>query len=160
MFVAHHAVPLIAKGQVKSVLEVFHRSQLFPDPEWLEFFEVLAAQGAIAIDNASEEFQIMCKHPVYAYNMLSQIFFLRQALNIPYCHHERWDGTGYPRGLRGEHIPLEARIFAVVDVWDALRSDRPYRKAWSNEKAQGYINENRGKHFDPVVVDAFLKMIA
>jgi len=248
VFIAHHAVPLIAKGQVKGVLEVFHRSQLVPDPEWLEFFESLAAQAAIAIDNASlfdelqrsnteltlaydttlegwshaldmrdreteghtirvaemtlqlarsmgmsdielehirrgallhdigkmgipdtillkpgplstEEYQIMCKHPVYAYNMLSSISFLRQALTIPYCHHERWDGTGYPRGLSGEQIPLEARIFAVVDVWDALRSDRPYRSAWTEEKALDFIREQTGKYFDPKVVEAFLKIV-
>ncbi len=248
VFIAHHAVPLIAKGQVKGVLEVFHRSQLVPDPEWLEYFESLAAQAAIAIDNASlfdelqrsnteltlaydttlegwshaldmrdreteghtirvaemtlllarsmgmsdielehirrgallhdigkmgipdtillkpgplstEEYQIMCKHPVYAYNMLSSISFLRQALTIPYCHHERWDGTGYPRGLSGEQIPLEARIFAVVDVWDALRSDRPYRLAWTEEKALDFIREHTGKHFDPKVVEAFLKIV-
>jgi putative nucleotidyltransferase with HDIG domain len=248
VFIAHHAVPLIAKGQVKGVLEVFHRSQLVPDPEWLEFFESLAAQAAIAIDNASlfdelqrsnteltlaydttlegwshaldmrdreteghtirvaemtlqlarsmgmsdielehirrgallhdigkmgipdtillkpgplstEEYQIMCKHPVYAYNMLSSISFLRQALTIPYCHHERWDGTGYPRGLSGEQIPLEARIFAVVDVWDALRSDRPYRSAWTEEKALDFIREHTGKYFDPKVVEAFLKIV-
>ena len=80
-----------------------------------------------------EEWEIMCKHPVFAYAMLAPIFYLRPALAIPYCHHERWDGTGYPRGLKGEGIPRVARIFSVVDSWDALRSDRPYRKGWSNE---------------------------
>lgn len=248
VFIAHHAVPLIAKGQVKGVLEVFHRSQLIPDPEWLEFFEALAAQAAIAIDNASlfdelqrsnvelsmaydttlegwsraleirdketkghtsrvtemtvqlaramgvreseivhirrgailhdigklaipdnillkngpltyEEFKIMRRHPEYAYEMLLPIHFLRQAINIPYCHHERWDGKGYPRGLKGEEIPLEARIFAIVDVWDAMRSQRPYRPPLSEKETINYIEEQSGKHFDPKVVGTFLKMI-
>lgn len=90
---------------------------------------------------------------------LLPIPFLRPALDIPYAHHEKWDGTGYPQGLRGEQIPLAARIFAVVDVWDALRSDRPYRRAWDDEKARAYIREQAGKHFDPQVVAAFLRMI-
>lgn len=249
LFIAHHAVPLVAKGQVKGVLEVFHRSPLAPEPEWLEFFEALAVQAAIAIENASlfdelqrsnieislaydstlegwshaldmrdketeghtmrvtdltlklarhmgfseselvhirrgsllhdigkmgipdcillkngplteQECEIMQKHPLYAYEMLLPITFLRQALNIPYCHHERWDGTGYPRGLKGEQIPLEARIFAIVDVWDAMRSDRPYRPALSEKAALEYIREQSGKHFDPKVVEVFLKMVA
>ncbi len=92
--------------------------------------------------------------------MLLPISFLRQSLNIPYCHHEKWDGTGYPNGLEGEKIPVEARIFAVVDVWDALISDRPYRKAWPEEKALEYIRKESGRHFDPGVVEAFLKMIS
>jgi putative nucleotidyltransferase with HDIG domain len=104
-----------------------------------------------------EEWAIMRKHPVYAYEMLYPIEFLRPAIDIPYCHHEKWDGTGYPRGLKGEEIPLAARIFAVVDVWDALTSDRPYRKAWPPEKALAYIREQAGKHFDPDVVQAFLR---
>jgi len=77
----------------------------------------------------------MKKHPEYAFEMLSPITYLNKSIDIPYCHHERWDGTGYPRGLKGKQIPLSARIFAVVDVWDALTSDRPYRKAWPKEKA-------------------------
>lgn len=245
VFLAHHAVPLIIKGHVKGVLEVFHRTELDPDPEWLEFFEALAAQAAIAIDNASlfdelqrsnieltlaydttlegwshaldmrdketeghtlrvtemtvklarsmgmsepeivhirrgallhdigkmaisdtvllkpgplnkDEYEIMCRHPAYAYEMLKPILFLRHALNIPYCHHEKWDGTGYPRMLKGEQIPLEARIFAVVDVWDALRSDRPYRPAWSEQQTLEYILNESGRHFDPKVVKAFV----
>jgi putative nucleotidyltransferase with HDIG domain len=107
-----------------------------------------------------EEWQIMRRHPVYVFEMLLPIRYLRPALDIPYCHHEKWDGTGYPRGLRGEEIPLAARIFAVADVWDALRSDRPYRKAWSDEKALKYIREQAGKHFDPRVVEVFLQMLA
>ncbi|MDY6827419.1 MAG: CHASE domain-containing protein [Bacillota bacterium] len=106
-----------------------------------------------------EEWTIMRKHPVYAYDMLSSIDYLRPALDIPYCHHEKFDGSGYPRGLKGKTIPLAARIFTVVDVYDALTSDRPYRKAWSREEALEYIRENSGNHFDPQVVEVFLKEI-
>jgi HD-GYP domain-containing protein (c-di-GMP phosphodiesterase class II) len=91
--------------------------------------------------------------------MLAPIPYLKPALNIPYFHHEKWDGTGYPLGLKGEQIPLEARIFTLVDVWDALLSDRPYRKAWSREKAIDYIRAQSGMHFDPRVVDCFLKFM-
>jgi len=245
-FVALFAAPLIAKGEVKGVLEVFHRAPLDPDNEWLDFLEALAGQSAIAIDGAElfDELQrsnselrlayektiegwshaldlrdketeghalrvtkmtvelatrmgisdselkhiqrgallhdigkmgvpdhillkseplmeaesvIMRKHPQYAYDMLAPIDFLRQALDIPYCHHEKWDGTGYPRGLKGEAIPLAARIFTVVDVWDALCSDRPYRPAWTKEKALEHIRALAGRDFDPQAVDAFLK---
>src|SRR5262249_55973227 len=111
-------------------------------------------------DNLTEdEWQIMRKHPVYAYEMISSIAYLIPALDIPHAHHEKWDGTGYPRGLKGEQIPLAARIFSIVDVWDALISDRPYRAAWSREKIIDFIREQSGKHFDPQVVTAFLKMI-
>ncbi|MDR7596221.1 MAG: PAS domain S-box protein [Armatimonadota bacterium] len=106
-----------------------------------------------------EEWDIMRRHPEYAYRWLSSIEFLRPALDIPYCHHERWDGKGYPRGLRGEEIPLAARIFAVVDVFDALTSDRPYRKAWSREEALRYIREQAGSQFDPRVVEVFLREV-
>ncbi len=245
-FVAHYVTPLIAKGEVKGVLEVFQRAPLAPDPEWLDFFETLAGQAAIAIDNSElfeglqrsnmelalaydatiegwsraldlrdketeghtqrvtemtlrlahamglsaaelvhvrrgallhdmgklgvpdyillkpgpltdEEWVVMRKHPVYVYDLLSPIVFLRKALDIPHYHHEKWDGTGYPRGLKGELIPLTARIFAVVDVWDALRSDRPYRPAWPEEKVRDHLREQAGRHFDPAVVEAFLK---
>ena len=105
-----------------------------------------------------EEWAIMRTHPVKAYEMLSPIAYLHPALDIPYCHHEKWDGSGYPRGLNGAQIPLAARIFAVVDVFDALTSDRPYRSAWSREQALDYIKEQTGKHFDPRVVEVFLKM--
>jgi HD-GYP domain-containing protein (c-di-GMP phosphodiesterase class II) len=98
----------------------------------------------------------MRQHPVYAHQMLSPISYLKHALDIPYCHHEKWDGSGYPRGLKGEDIPLPARVFAIVDVYDALTSDRPYRAAWSPEKAYRYIEEQSGKHFDPQVVRRFL----
>jgi len=106
-----------------------------------------------------EEWEIMKQHPTFGYDLLSSLDYLQQAVDIPYCHHERWDGTGYPRGLEGEEIPLAARIFAVVDVWDALRSDRPYREAWSDEEALVYIREQAGKHFDPQVVEEFLSVI-
>ncbi len=103
-----------------------------------------------------EEWVVMKTHPRLAYDLLSPIRYLNRALDIPYCHHEKWDGTGYPRGLKGEQIPLVARIFAVVDVWDALTSNRPYRKAWSKEKTIEHIKSASGTHFDPLVVIAFL----
>jgi putative two-component system response regulator len=103
-----------------------------------------------------DEWKTMRQHPAYAYEMLSKIGYLKQALDIPYCHHEKWDGSGYPRGLKGEDIPLAVRVFVVVDVFDALTSDRPYRRAWSREKVYAYIREQSGKHFDPAVVKAFL----
>jgi PAS domain S-box-containing protein/putative nucleotidyltransferase with HDIG domain len=106
-----------------------------------------------------EEWVQMRKHPDYAYEMLYPIRFLRQALDIPYCHHERWDGSGYPRGLKMQQIPIAARIFAVVDVWDAITSDRPYRKAMTKEAARQYIVENAGKLFDPEVVKVFFNVI-
>ncbi len=106
-----------------------------------------------------EEWQVMKMHPVYSYNLLSQIEFLRPAMDIPYAHHERWDGSGYPRGLKGEEIPLAARIFAVVDVWDALTDDRMYRPAWKPEEALAYIRSLSGKQFDPQVVEAFCALL-
>jgi PAS domain S-box-containing protein len=105
------------------------------------------------------EWGIMRQHPEYAYKLLEPINYLHPALNIPYCHHERWDGTGYPRRLKGEEIPLEARIFAIVDVWDALTSDRSYRKAWSKKKALTHIAGQSRKHFDPAIVEVFMKII-
>jgi HD-GYP domain-containing protein (c-di-GMP phosphodiesterase class II) len=105
-----------------------------------------------------EEWEIMRTHPRCAYEMLSPISYLRLALDIPYSHHEKWDGTGYPRGLKGETIPLAARIFAVVDVWDALTSPQPYRKAWSETDALEYIRQQAGLHFDPLVVNSFLEL--
>ena len=247
-FKTYYAVPLIAKGHVKGVLEIFHRTDITENQEWLNFLEALATQSAIAIDNASlfndlersnidltltydttlegwsraldlrdketeghsqrvteltislaqalgipyseipqvrrgallhdigkmgvpdaillkpgplteEEWEIMRKHPVYARELLIPISFLRLATDIPYNHHEKWDGTGYPQGLKGEAIPLAARIFAVVDVWDALTSERSYRPAWPKEKVMDYITEQAGTHFDPQVVAAFLNMM-
>lgn len=106
-----------------------------------------------------EEFSIMKRHPGYAWEFFSKIQYLRPALDIPYCHHEKWDGTGYPRGLKGEEIPLAARIFAVVDVWDAITNDRVYRKAMPWDEALQVIEQGRGSHFDPIVVDTFLKLL-
>lgn len=246
-FAAYYAAPLIFRGQIKGVLEVFHRAPLRPDSEWLDYLETLAGQAALAVENVGlfdqlqrsnaeltqaydatiagwsraldlrdreteghsqrvtdrtlalahaldveaealvhirrgallhdigkmgvpdailfkpgpltpEEWGVMRRHPELAYAMLSPIAFLRPALDIPYCHHERWDGAGYPRGLLGEQIPLAARIFAVVDVWDALRSDRPYRPAWPDDQIKQYLRAEAGRHFDPHVVAAFLEL--
>ena len=105
-----------------------------------------------------QEQETMKKHPVYAYEMLYPIEKLRPALDIPHRHHEKWDGSGYPGGLKGKDIPLAARIFAIVDVWDALRSDRPYRESWPAEKVRAHLREQSGTHFDPRVVEAFLDL--
>jgi len=247
-FVSYFGVPLIAKDKVEGVLEVFHRTPLQPDEEWLNFFKALAEQAAIAIDNAllfndlhnskikleraydttldgwskaldlrdketeghtrrvteltlqvarkmgfpeealvqikrggllhdigkmgipdsillkpgaltEDEWAVMRKHTTYAYEMLSPIEYLQPALDIPYCHHERWDGNGYPRGLKEDEIPLVARIFSVADVWDALSSDRPYRKAWEKDRVLDYIRSLVGKQFDPQVVHVFMELI-
>jgi len=247
-FISYFGIPLITKGQVKGVLEVFHRNMLDPNGEWLNFLDTLGGQAAIAIENAQlfeglqrsnqelmmaydatiagwshamdlrdketeghtqrvteltlklaermeiseqeqvhikrgallhdigklgvpdhillkpgkltdEEWDIMRKHPTYAYKMLMPIAYLRPALDIPHCHHEKWNGSGYPRGLKGEDIPLSARIFTIVDVWDALRSDRPYRDGWSAQKTRDYILAESGKHFDPKVVEAFMQFL-
>ena len=115
---------------------------------------ILLKPGALT----PEERELMKRHPVYAYDMLKRIEFLLPAIDIPYCHHEKWDGTGYPRGLRGEEIPFAARIFPVVDVWDALSSDRPYRKGLPHDEVRERIKADAGKHFDPQVVDVFLQM--
>jgi PAS domain S-box-containing protein len=117
--------------------------------------DVLKKTGSLT----AEEWVKMRKHTTNAYEWLSPIPFLRPALDIPYCHHEKWDGTGYPQGLAGEQIPLAARIFSVIDVWDALLSDRPYRPAWTTEQTMEHLREQRGKQFDPKVVDAFLRMM-
>jgi HD-GYP domain-containing protein (c-di-GMP phosphodiesterase class II) len=248
-FLAYYGVPLIAKGELEGILEVFHRTPLTPDREWLEFLEAMAGQAAIAIDSAQlfdnlqrsnqqltlaydatiegwsraldlrdketeghtqrvtemtlrlaremggfsaeelvyirrgallhdigkmgvpdaillkpgqltdDEWAIMRLHPQLALDLLTPITYLRPALDIPYCHHEKWDGTGYPRGLKGEMIPMTARLFAVVDVWDALRSDRPYRASWPAEKIREHIRALAGTHFEPQVVDSFLKIM-
>jgi HD-GYP domain-containing protein (c-di-GMP phosphodiesterase class II) len=246
-FASYAATPLVAKGRVNGVLELFGRAPLAGEGEWRDFLEVLAGQAAIAIDSAhlfqdlqdtnrrlraaygytiegwaraltlrdaetwdhtervteitlrlarrlgmpgeelvhvrrgallhdigkvgvpdaillkpgpldEDEWKIMRRHPVLAYQLLAPIDYLQPALHIPYAHHEKWDGTGYPRGLSGREIPLSARLFAVVDVWDALRSDRPYRDAWSPEKTLEHIRAESGRHFDPEVVRAFLAL--
>ena len=248
-FVTYIGIPLIVKGQIKGVFEVFHRTPLLPTADWMEFLHTLAGQAAIAIDNSQlfenlqrsnqeliqaydttlegwaralelrdreteghtrrvtdltlrlakyigindteminihrgvllhdigkmgvpdqilkksgplneGEWSEMRQHPVYAHNLLSPILFLRGALDIPYCHHEHWDGSGYPRGLKGEQIPHAARIFSVVDIWDALLSDRPYRKAWPQEEVTQYLKDIAGTLLDPTVVEVFLRMIA
>lgn len=116
---------------------------------------VLLKQGKLS----GEEWVVMQKHPTYAYEMLSQIKDFKDSIDIPYCHHEWWDGSGYPRGLEGEDIPLAARIFSIVDVWDALTSDRPYRAAWKRKEALAHIINQAGSHFDPRVVDEFVRMV-
>lgn len=248
-FVSYHGYPLIVKGEVIGVLEAFHRSPVWRDELWHDFFETLASQAAIAIENArlfeglkhsneelelaydstiegwshaldlrdheteghtlrvtvqtlelarrlgipeedlphirygallhdigkmgvpdtillkpgpltDEEWAVMRKHPVFAYELLQPIRYLRKAaLEIPFCHHERWDGSGYPRGLKGEEIPFAARMFAVVDVWDALTNNRPYREAWNEEKALSYLREHAGLLFDLRVVNTFIELL-
>jgi HD-GYP domain-containing protein (c-di-GMP phosphodiesterase class II) len=117
--------------------------------------DILRKKGPLT----AEEREVVLKHPRTAYELLKPITYLEKALDIPHCHHEKWDGSGYPRGLKGEEIPLAARIFAIVDVWDALSSDRPYREAWPQEKVAQYIIGESGKHFDPKVVSVFLQMV-
>jgi PAS domain S-box-containing protein len=248
-FVSYIGVPLIVKGLIKGLFEIFHRSHLSPNEEWMQFMQTLTGQAAIAIDNSQlfdnlqrsnqeirqaydttlegwaralelrdreteghtrrvtrltmdlarymnideddlvniyrgvllhdigkmgvpdhilrktgsltdAEWVEMRKHPQYAFDLLSPIPYLRPALDIPYCHHEHWDGSGYPRALKGEQIPLAARVFSIVDIWDALLSDRPYRDAWPGEKVVAYIKEISGTILDPKVVAAFLKMMS
>jgi PAS domain S-box-containing protein/putative nucleotidyltransferase with HDIG domain len=148
----------IAQAMALSEMEVTH----------IRWGALLHDIGKIAIPDqilnkpgplTAEEWIEMRKHPVYAYEMLAPIQFLRSALDIPYCHHERWDGSGYPRGLKEKEIPVAARIFAVADVWDALTSDRPYRKALTREVALQYIQENSGILFDPEVTPIFVEII-
>ena len=247
-FKTYYGIPLIVKGQLKGVVEVFYRTERIPDAEWEDYFVTLAGQAAIAVDNAEiyeglrsanfnltmaydatiegwsramdlrdretedhtirvtdltlrlmnefgvsaselnhirrgcllhdigklgvpdvilhkpgpldeDEWVIMRQHPKLAYELLFPIDYLRPALDIPYGHHEKWDGSGYPRGIKGNQIPLSARIFAVVDVWDALTSDRPYRKAWPIDKTIEYIQSQSGSHFDPEVVQVFMRLM-
>lgn len=107
----------------------------------------------------SEEWEIVKYHPTQAYQLLKDIEYLQQAIEIPYCHHEKWNGEGYPRGLKGNEIPLSARIFAVVDVWDALNSERPYKKAWAKDEVVQYMKEQSGIQFDPKVIEIFLTKV-
>jgi putative nucleotidyltransferase with HDIG domain len=247
-FQSYYGLPLVAKGRVRGVLEIFHRAPLHPDVDWLDFMETLAGQAAIAVENAillkelqrtnfeltlaynttiegwsraldlrdrdteghtervtdltiklarrlglgeaelvhvrrgailhdigkmaipdsillkpgpltSEEWEIIRQHPRYAFELLSPISYLGQAIDIPHYHHEKWDGSGYPAGLSENQIPLHARLFAIIDVYDALTSHRPYRTAWSKQKAIDYIREQSGKHFDPAIVPEFLKTV-
>jgi PAS domain S-box-containing protein/putative nucleotidyltransferase with HDIG domain len=117
--------------------------------------EILLKPGKLTLS----ERKIVEKHPIYSYELLSHIPHLEKAMDIPYCHHEHWDGNGYPRGLKGEEIPLAARIFSVIDVWDALLSDRPYGKAWSRAEVIEHIKQESGKYFAPDVVAVFLKLV-
>jgi HD-GYP domain-containing protein (c-di-GMP phosphodiesterase class II) len=102
---------------------------------------------------STDEWAVMRRHPQYAYDLMYPVAFLRPALHIPYAHHEHWDGTGYPRGLEGKQIPLAARAFAAVDIWDALSHDRPYRKAWSADRVSAHVETLAGTHLDPMVVE-------
>ncbi len=146
-----------ALGVAESELVHFRRGALLHDIGKMGIPDsILLKPGPLT----EEEWAVMRKHPEYARSMLASITYLRPALDIPYCHHEKWDGTGYPRGLKGEGIPLAARIFSVVDVWDALLSDRPYRPAWSVESARSYLHEQAGTHFDPRVVEVFFSLEA
>lgn len=247
-FQTYIGLPLVTKGKVKGVIEIYHRTMLDYNQDWMGYLVTLAGQAAVALENATligtnkdvnsdlifaydntiegwartlelrdleteghsqrvvdytlvlavrmgfrgealvqirrgallhdigkmgipdsillkngplkeDEWAIMRRHPQYAYDLLFPIDFLRQALVIPYCHHERWDGSGYPRGLKGEEIPLEARIFTVTDVWDALNSDRPYRPKWEEERVLKYLQEQSGLLFDPQVVDVFINIL-
>lgn len=117
--------------------------------------EILLKQGPLS----TEEWVLMREHPAHAYEMLYPIEYLRPALDIPYYHHERWDGSGYPFALRGEQIPLAARIFSVVDVWDALRSDRPYRKSCPDDEVIAYLEDQAGIFFDARILKVFLVML-
>jgi len=247
-FVSYFGVPLLAKGKLVGVMEIFHRSPLDPDQQRLDLFEMVAGLAAIAIDHQNlqkdlersrteiikgfdaiiegwaqalelrgiespghaqravdltlrlagelglsgdilvelrrgvllhdigkmgipdqilkkgkeltkEEWKMVGRHPIDAFDLLGKIDALKSARDIPLYHHERWDGEGYPQGLKGDKIPFQARIFAIVDVWDALLTDRPYRDAWPRDKAVAHIKEQAGKHFDPRVVNAFIKII-
>lgn len=246
-FKVYWGVPIISKGVVRGVLEVFNKTEKKPDQDWMDFLETLVGQAAIAIENTEsfdslinsnlelqmaydstiegwskaldlrdketeghtlrvtelavffaqklgisqadiinirrgallhdigkigvpdnillkpgaltdEEWVIMKQHPGTALQLLRGIKYLQGAIDIPYCHHEKWDGTGYPRGLNGNDIPIAARLFAIIDVWDALASDRPYRVAWPASKIYQHIIQGSGSHFDPDLVPVFLKL--
>ncbi len=159
-----------AHGHTQRVSELavyVARALHVPDPELTHIRRgaLLHDIGKMAIPDSilfkpdpltAEEEKIMRQHPERAQALLDPIAYLRPALDIPYCHHEKWDGTGYPRGLKGEQIPLAARVFAIADVWDAMRSPRLYRAAWSEEAALEYVQAQAGKHFDPEIVKVFL----
>jgi putative nucleotidyltransferase with HDIG domain len=137
-------------------LEYLYRGALLHDIGKMAIPDaILTKKGALN----DEEWAVMRTHPKIAYDMLSEISFIQPALVIPASHHEKWNGEGYPSGLRGEEIPLPARIFAVVDVWDALLSDRPYRKAWTKEQALQYLKDQSGQQFDPAIVSRFIALV-
>jgi len=143
-----------AMGIGEGAISQYRRGALLHDVGKLGIPDsILHKNGSLS----NEELVVMRRHPQYAFQWLSRIDYLHPSLPIPYCHHEKWDGSGYPRGLKGEVIPLEARIFAVVDVWDALLSERPYKTAWPVEKAVEFIRSQKNTHFDPRIVDIFLE---
>ena len=247
-FKSYFGVPLIGKGLIKGVLEIYTQKDTYPKQDWFDFLHTLAGQAAIAIDNVQlfknlqrssqelilaydatlagwglalelrdketqghsdrvvertlelarrmgiggkeltnimrgtllhdigkmgipdhilnkpgpltdEEWIIMRQHPQYAFDLINPIPYLRPALDIPYSHHERWDGSGYPRGLKGKDIPLAARIFAVVDIWDALSNKRVYRDAWPEEKVIEYLKNTAGIELDPNIIEKFLELL-
>jgi HD-GYP domain-containing protein (c-di-GMP phosphodiesterase class II) len=142
-------------GMSKQELVNIRRGALLHD------FGNIAVPESILLKNGEltlEEWLSIHMHPYIAYEMLAPIEFLKPALDIPYRHHEHWDGSGYPRGLKGEEIPLAARLFSVVDVYDSMTSDRPYRPAWSKKEAMNYIQDMAGQHFDPMAVELFFMM--
>ncbi|MDZ4158488.1 MAG: HD domain-containing phosphohydrolase, partial [Anaerolineaceae bacterium] len=147
----------LALGVDSEIIPQLRQGALLHDIGMLAMPEsMLLKPGALT----DAEWKMLREHPVWAQRVLSGTHFLSQLSEIPYCHHERWDGSGYPRGLKAESIPLGASIFAVVDVWEALNSDRPYRRAWKREEALEYMQEQAGKLFDPQVVHAFLELEA
>lgn len=154
--VTEHSVRLAAElGMCEEELAHVRRGALLHDIGKMGIpDQILLKPGPLS----EGEWGIMRRHPAFAYELLAPITYLRPSIDIPYCHHEKWDGSGYPRGLKGEEIPLSARIFAVIDVWDALTSDRPYRPAWPRDMARDLIREEAGRHFDPRVVEKFLEV--
>lgn len=140
---------------VDKIIHVRHGALLHDIGKMAVPDSILFKPGPLSVYERS----IMEQHPIFAYNLLNPIKYLLPALTIPYSHHEKWDGSGYPQGLKGEDIPIEARIFSIVDVWDALTSDRPYRTAWPEDKVKQYLWDNRATHFDPAVVDAFFETV-
>jgi HD-GYP domain-containing protein (c-di-GMP phosphodiesterase class II) len=247
-FMSAFVIPLVAKGQLRGVLELFYRRSVSSDPDWMGFLETLARQISVAIDGiqvfhqlqqslieqqvaqdaiieswsnllemrgleprghiqrvsaltlqlaqrmgmgdkklaslyrgvlmhdigklllpdsivnkpgplTDDEWRLVHLHPVHAHELISRISPFRSAVSIPYCHHEYWDGSGYPRGLKGENIPLEARIFQVVETWDLMQVDLPYRKAFVKDDVLEYVRSQSGKRFDPRVVEKFLALI-
>jgi HD-GYP domain-containing protein (c-di-GMP phosphodiesterase class II) len=143
-------------GTAEDQLEPIRRGALLHDIGKIGIPDaILRKPGPLTED----EWSVMRLHPQMAWDMLSPIEYLRTALAIPYGHHERWNGSGYPLGIKGRQIPMAARIFAVVDVYDALLSNRPYREGWPKDTVVSYIRERSGTSFDPEVVDAFLGMV-
>jgi HD-GYP domain-containing protein (c-di-GMP phosphodiesterase class II) len=144
-----------AMGVPEDALVHVHRGALLHDIGTILIPDaVLLKRGPLSDD----EWEMVRRHPEYAHTLLSPISHLREAIDIPYCHHEKWDGTGYPRQLKGDQIPRAARIFSIVDVWDALCSERPHRTAWTRDEAREYVTDHVGKDFDPESAEVFLSM--